>query len=603
MAETPISVFSPALGIAQRVDAAEFSASPNRGSLIYHAVNMRAENGFMRTRLPMWEHTLEGDGLDEYQANALQGALIYDPMAGFGDAFRGVGNPRIIEAAGGQLFSIEPRGGGTGLVKNIPGPKVGGNWLVAYLAQAENHVIRTDGSHPTVIYPGKDSAFFSNGYNTRATNSSQIPHAAGPTAYFDYRVFTTQFDRRILAGDLLGARDPNGTTDLLNYSDQRYLATMNWFSAPVKAGLVAAMISNVDLGSDARGQGELLVHHWGNIIFGIRSGVPRDAWQTTQMVRLRSVETAATGQYAVFARDGDQIFRSSDGIKSLKLTATERNQLGAPTINLGEEVERILDADEEESLRWCNLVNPVGRRRMFCTVSPRREGRQRWGHGILSANSQTQPGEPTWEGIWLPPGAECSESGVTQLLADREESEHTVYALGIQRQADGELEKKVWEMRRRDGRDFAGGQWRDIPWSILTKKLSVEGYWTNHHTTALGVMFRDVLTAVEFRVMVRTSENPERFVQVGKRQNLDLRSPGGLRSAEPGERLIPLGDLTELVRPARWVQFKVVGKGTCSIDLTFLSGAVENLPKESLQLNASLQKFTCNPVYDPYAFD
>jgi hypothetical protein len=561
---SPISIAFPAGNGVNNADEPVFFNASTRGNFIQQATNLRIEHNRWRTRYRVIGQPVVGipATLKQWQQDNSQNAVWYIPQNGQGTHYIGKGPSKIVESAAGRLYTLTPTNNGF-LVEDISGGTQAYPYLrLAWLEVAENYVIRTDGQSQTQFWDGSGTVFGSPGYNASAKERSRFPNAAGPVVYAGGRLYATVFGRRILVSDSLHQSDQIGATDLLKFTDQSYDITNVYFAPPAsEQDIVALTVSVSSSGSQdiSRAQGEVMSMCEGPAIWAIALGVPRDQWATSQMRKTRSKETAASGPNAFSVRDGDILMRTSRGIESLNLLARERQDLGNAVIDLGADMRKILHADDEESLIFCSLINPIRWSRMLCTVGPVINGPRHYHLGWIAANwnplSVRQPSTMAWEGV-------CSLDKrlgrVIQFLPSVTSGKTRVVAL-VDRE-DG-ASKGVVEMTEQEGNDqLDDGTAIPIQWSLLTHKLVTNSPVATTGFSSLYLYLHDIRSDLKLSIYARDDKQPFQH-----HRTISVKFNG--TCGDSVDKKIVFGKPTAAFRDSRWIQFMLVGEGVVSPDI------------------------------------
>jgi len=571
-----LSLLSPASPGVNTAEHPVVLSPANSGHFVQLAGNLRICDGIWRTDYAWKELKGEGDALEQWQKDATQGAIIYNPRSGQGSHYLGVGEPRIVESAAGKLYTLTPVNDQF-IVQDVSGGIAGSeNLMLAWLTQAENYVIRTDGKSLTQIYDGK-TVFTSAGYNSDVKDRAQIPNAAGPTIYAGGRIWVVLFDRRIYASNSLHQVNQYSAVDLLSFSDQTYDYLNVYFAPPADEGDIVALLVSINSGfADSRAQGEVMAVCRGPAMWGVALGIDRAAWPSTKMRQPRSTETAATGPMAFSVRDGDIIMRTNAGIESLNLLARERNTLGNPVIDLGADLRRLLERDDPKALIFASMCNPRHLTRMFCTLAPVIRDTRRYHMGFFSASwNPTATREPkgfSWEGIHTLP---YKMGRVVMFMEKVIDGAPVIYALTDK--GDGSSKGLVQFTGNEGPNVLEDGSTVEQEWFILTKKLSPSGVLSKGGIGTSWIRFDEARGNVSARIFIRSSAQKE-FIQV-RTVNLEVSSSD--LCWMNGEKPICLGNLFAKFADASWFQILIKGTGTCSIDF-FVKPNSPNEPEEKL---------------------
>lgn len=571
MSTSPLSVLFPATrGMDMRIDHASFTQS-QAGRFVKWARNMRFAKGYWRTRFPIREIALKAS--EEFHSRAWEGAILYHPNKGQGVHYLGVGRDRIIASYGGRLFGIDVT---TGNVVPIGTAQhdAGSSKVPCHMEQAENYVIRTDGTSRTVIHDGKDGLSFSRGFNKQFPDASSVPNNAGPVRYLANRLWVSAYGRRLYAGDVLHRLEPEAAIDVIRFRDQAYDATSQWFASEATQGDTVAL-SMMKLGGR-----EYVVMHGDNMgMTGVLLNIPRSQWASQPMTLAISNETAAAGPYAYAEGDWRLLFRSRRGIEETRLVLAEDNAVGGTAINMGRQCSPLLEADIEEYLVFSSLINPARWERTLVTISPRIEGGRAIHRGILSMNRNPgdaiEAGEWAWEGVWTLP---ASAGQVQQLLTGRIDARQRVFGLTAGPGGNG-----LVEFLTLDGLDqLADGRQVRQNGALRTHKLSTRSEYLGTSYDEAAFLIRDVASNLDAELWVRDSENTkwriQRKLQICRESCGDCdKCCGGGGS---GEIRVPIGKLTQVSKNARWVQFHLETWGIASWDFVMDVAESESLPEK-----------------------
>lgn len=568
MPGVPLSLCQPATYGCNTADEPVAADPRNAGKFMQLTGNLRIHNSRWRTAYRWRELSGYGADLELWQSLHTQNAIWYLPRAGQGAHYLGVGNPRIMESAAGRLFTLEIKND-MFEVKDVSGGNTSYPWfMLAWLCQGENYVVRTDGKSQTQIYDGKNPVFFSNGYNRLNKTTSQFPNFAGPTLYAGGRFWTTLFGRRLYASNSLHQINQESAIDLLSFTDQTYDFINIYFAPPADDGDITSLMLSISAGfADSRAQGEVLSNCDGPSLWGVRIGIPREQWPiSADMRNSRSKETAAAGPNAFHVRDGDILMRSVKGIESINLLARERNTLGNPTIDLGADMKSILERDDEQLLIFSSLINPPRWNRLFCTVTPQVSGARHWHLGYVTANfnpaGQRLPQAFAWEGLGLIPH---KMGRIVQFLHARIDGRSQVAAILDK----GATSKGLALLTLEEGENlYADGTSEPVQWYFLTKRITPGGTLKEGTFGHAWLRLDEINSDLEIEVYARVSSEP----QFSKRRHIKLtlqkNSADPIGCARNSEKRISLGQILADNAKCTWAQFLVKGVGVCTIDFS-----------------------------------
>jgi hypothetical protein len=578
MSSQPLSVLFPAVkGMDMRIDTATYRPG-QAGRFVQWTRNMRICKGYWRTRFPIREKALTAPA--GFHERDWQGAILYHPNDGQGVHYLGVGDDRIMASYGGRLHVIEL----DGTVTEVAGEAfdTGRTKVPCQLEQAENYVIRTDGSSRTLIYDGKSGVSFSRGYNKEFPQASSVPNNAGPIRYLANRLWTSAYGRRLYAGDPLHRLEPEEAIDILRYREQAFDVTSQWFAPEASQGDTVAL-SLMKLGGR-----EYVVMHGDNMgMTGVLLNIPRGEWANQPMTLTISNETAAAGPYSYAEGDWRLLFRSRRGIEETRLILAEDDTIGGTSINLGKQVYPLLDADIEEYLIFSTLINPARWERTLVTVSPRIQNGRAYHRGVMSMNRNPgdaiEAGEWAWEGVWTLPGR---MGNIQQMLEGRVDARQRVLFLTSKPDGNG-----LAEMTTIDGLDtLADGTKVRQNGAIRTHKLTTDSEYLGTSFDEAVFLIRDIYSDIDAELWIRDSENANWRLQKDfhicreKCGHCD----GCCGGTDMGEIRVPIGRLSEVSKNARWVQFHLETWGVASWDFVMVNGDSESLPQKSDTNNLSV---------------
>ena len=194
---------------------------------------------------------------------------------------------------------------------------------------------------------------------------------------------------------------------VLNITENFFLLGGGSFSIPASGGeTIQAMmfISTLDV---SLGQGPLQVFT-NRRVFSCQAPVDRATWQNLNnpILTVSLISEGAVGQNSTVMANGDPIFRSLDGVRSLTFETVQFSSLNNLWINspLSFEVSPILSKDTTSLLQWSSAVNFDNR--WLGTCSPVQSPQGVYFTGLVPINFDTtstmkQKSNPVWDsGIW-----------------------------------------------------------------------------------------------------------------------------------------------------------------------------------------------------------
>ena len=305
-----------------------------------YAENISFRGGFAKTRPAFKRLALTGDGATAFKAAKFQGShwFVADRDEGY-----------IIAVAGGRVYKISPPETGTAwdvtdVTTSAPlRPQPDRVWMVQAKENSQkNYLVIQDG----ISVPHIHDPIGGNRYSDVAND--EVPQGNGPMAYGHGRLWVAQ-GSNFMAGDIA-----NGTTGVLKFTENEYISGGGSFRVPVGSGDITAM-KFTHAPNSALGDGQLIVFTQDG---ATNVTVPMDRYdwfsQTDPAQRVLLINNGAMSQFSTELANGDLLFRSKDGIRSLIQAVRDFNQYGNTPIR--REVSRILKNDEPSLFKYTSGV-------------------------------------------------------------------------------------------------------------------------------------------------------------------------------------------------------------------------------------------------------
>lgn len=591
MSADPLSIALPSVGVFMDNSIAIFSQEARSAgiSFVYNTTNLHVDERRFRTRSAWVEYSCTSAPLDWSTANT-QGAIAYDPRVGSTPQLRPTGATGIVESAAGKLYRITPEIG-TFKVEDISDGYQGrAPMRLAWLVQAANYIIRTDGVSNTQIWDGLQTVT-STGYNSNAPASSRLPNFAGPVLYTD-RIWIVNRGNELIAGDHIHRLNLTGNTDLLLTTDQSYDLTSVSFPPPQEMGdIVSLNMVTSARGGGLASQAEIVAGTQGPGMWGVLAGTPRSQWATTSMRRVVHESVGPTGPFAAWPGKDELLMRTAEGITSLKYVSQEGAQPGNPHVNLGQEIKPLLDRDPQDLLLFASMHVSARQQRLACTVYPVTDGPNRWHRAYVTAalapGRTRTPEAMVWEGVSTLPAA---MGEIIQFVEVRDIGTKT-RLFALLRKADGTKGLAEWTSQWGDD-VLADGTPVPIPWQILTRRISRGGEynpssWGDAYLSLTGI--RDK-TSIE---IYARSNGKDPFKQVYSNTFTNATwETSGYADAEP----LTLGSIFRDFK-SPWIQILIKGTGSAVVDLAI--GGLGSGKSGTAPPNTCLQgNLLCQ--YDPF---
>jgi hypothetical protein len=175
-----------------------------------------------------------------------------------------------------------------------------------WFVQAEDRVYIQNGYQNAIAWDGDLNvpAYRLNPYNQKMPIGTIMEYAFG-------RVFVSDKFNQIYASDIIYGNGFTDTTNTENFTEIGYWAEGGAFSTPAMMGNITGMKVMPQIGSNLRGQGELVVLT-GSGAFSMDVSIPRALWNTSQMQRISLLGRGCVSPYVSLA-NSELWFRSHDG--------------------------------------------------------------------------------------------------------------------------------------------------------------------------------------------------------------------------------------------------------------------------------------------------
>lgn len=175
-----------------------------------------------------------------------------------------------------------------------------------WFVQAEDRVYIQNGYQNAIVWDGDLTvpAYRLNPYNQKMPIGTVMEYAFG-------RVFVSDRYNQIYASDIIFGNGFTDTTNTENFTEITYWAEGGAFTTPTMMGNITGMKVMPQIGTNLRGQGELVVLT-GNGAFSMDVSLPRDQWNTSNIQRISLLGRGCTSPYITLA-NSELWFRSHDG--------------------------------------------------------------------------------------------------------------------------------------------------------------------------------------------------------------------------------------------------------------------------------------------------
>jgi hypothetical protein len=272
-------------------------------SVVSESVNRTFRGGINRTRPSIRNIPIEvGAGQDanivnDIQSGNFQGAYPYR-------ATNLKTNDGILLSVSGVIYFLKIVNNRAFAYKIIEGNDPG--MMHTWFVQAEDRAYIQNGYQNAIAWDGDLTvpAYRLNPYLAKMPIGTIMEYAFG-------RVFVADKFNQIYASDIIYGNGFTDTKNTENFTEIGYWAEGGAFSTPAMMGNITGMKVMPQIGTNLRGQGELVVLT-GNGAFSMDVSIPRSQWNTSNIQRISLLGRGCTSPYLGLA-NSELWFRSHDG--------------------------------------------------------------------------------------------------------------------------------------------------------------------------------------------------------------------------------------------------------------------------------------------------
>lgn len=422
-----------------------------------------------------------------FEANpSIGGVATQGKFQGAGAYITDNGEAYIAYSMSGRIFTINLTAKNRVSEISIPGDFNMANRPHAWFQQAENWLIVQNGLNPPFLY---------NGATARRAVNHEVP-IGGPMAYGKGRLWVAR-DGQFYGGDLVGSHPDLGRDSVIKFEENTFLNEGGAFS--VESGPITGLAFAANLDS-ALGVGALLISTADNV-FAFDAPVDRDLWKDLQypIMTYAAREFGALNHESMVVMNGDVIYRSTDGIRSLMFARRDFQEWGNSPIS--RQIERSLRYDTEQRLYAASAANFDNR--MMMTIQPQLDpvhGIYHRGLVVLDYHLVTGMGRktaPAWEGVW-------TGLKVLQVLTVRQGKDRRCFILALGCYKELEL----WEVTKSRPFDFNGSDDVPIQWTVESRGMTFGLPTTRKRLQSANQWLDKILGDVTSRVLYRTDDTP-----------------------------------------------------------------------------------------------
>jgi hypothetical protein len=271
-----------------------------------------------------------------------------------------------------------------------------------WFVQAEDRVYIQNGYQNPIAWDGKltSEAYRLNPYEKKMPIGTIMEYAFG-------RVFVSDKFNNIYASDIIYGNGFTDTKNTENFTEIGYWAEGGAFTTPAMMGNITGMKVMPYIGSNLRGQGELVVLT-GNGAFSMDVSIPRSLWNTSNIQRISLLGRGCTSPYVTLV-NSELWFRSHDGWAFYSNSQSQFAQYFSLR-KLSKEVNKWVESDTDWLKQFASTI--YFNNYLISTVSPQTKkndakGLHRYHRGmvVLDLDQSATPAPDAqlsfrWNGLW-----------------------------------------------------------------------------------------------------------------------------------------------------------------------------------------------------------
>jgi hypothetical protein len=323
-----------------------------------------------------------------------------------------------------------------------------------WFVQAEDRVYIQNGYQNAIAWDGdlNTPAYRLNPYEKKMPIGTIMEYAFG-------RVFVSDRFNQIYASDIIYGGGFTDTKNTENFTEIGYWAEGGAFSTPAMMGNITAMKVMPQIGTNLRGQGELVILT-GNGAYSMDVSIPRDLWNTSNIQRISLLGRGCTSPYVGLA-NSELWFRSHDGWAFYSNSQSEFARYFSLR-KLSREVNKWVTNDTPWLKQFASTM--FFDNYLISTVSPQTyrtegvEGLNRYHRGmvVLDLDQSSSPAPDAqlsfrWNGIW-------TGFRPTQLLSALIQNEKRGFGFSF----DKDNKNRLYEFTTAQGDDYGPNGTRQI---------------------------------------------------------------------------------------------------------------------------------------------
>jgi hypothetical protein len=272
-------------------------------SVVSESVNRTFRGGVNRTRPSIRNIVIKaGEGQPETIVNDIQNGNFQGAYPYRRTKYESADG--ILLSVSGVIYFLKIINNFATAYKIIEGNDPG--MMHTFFVQAEDRVYIQNGYQNAIAWDGdlNTPAYRLNPYQKKMPIGTIMEYAFG-------RVFVSDRFNQIYASDIIYGNGFTDTKNTENFTEIGYWAEGGAFSTPAMMGNITGMKVMPQIGTNLRGQGELVVLT-GNGAFSMDVSIPRSQWNTSNIQRISLLGRGCVSPYLGLA-NSELWFRSHDG--------------------------------------------------------------------------------------------------------------------------------------------------------------------------------------------------------------------------------------------------------------------------------------------------
>lgn len=444
------------------------------------AVNVTSRGGFPTARPGWWKRGLT------FPNNDVQTLFSTGYFQGHGTYVSDGGVSFVAVAISGRTFLINVQ---TYAVQEItiPGDLNQVGQPHVWFQQAERWLVVQDGLSPAMLFDGATSR--------RADPETEVPTGSA-MAYGKGRLWVA-IGNEYVGGDAVYSDPALGRDCVIRFTENTFLNEGGKFGVPQGPITGMAFAANLDT---SLGDGDLLVFT-SQTAFAFNAPVDRTVWKdlTYPIQRFALIGVGGVNHESITMVNGDLVFRSSDGVRSLIYARRDFTEWGNTPIS--RQMQRAMAFDTYQLLYAASSV--TFNNRVMMTSQPQMQaGRGVYHRALLVLDFDLVAGmgrklPPAWEGVW---------TGLKMMAVRTVDTPQGQRGFIVALGSDGAF--CLYEMTQTGAFDFDGAADRQISWIMETRSTTFSTPIDMKRLVTASFWYDQVMGNVSLVTRYRQNEAP-----------------------------------------------------------------------------------------------